>query len=75
MIFWIERGRRRRGLCRCEIVDALYLTLVDHTRSFGLGAQIRQQATREGKIKVSGENETVVGTGFEGVVEVWMKLF
>ncbi|KAL8865483.1 MAG: hypothetical protein Q9174_006862 [Haloplaca sp. 1 TL-2023] len=33
------------------------------------------QATKEGKIKVSEENETVVETGFEGIVEVWMKLF
>ncbi|KAL8649036.1 MAG: hypothetical protein Q9210_004638 [Variospora velana] len=33
------------------------------------------QATKEGKIKVDAENETVVETGFEGVVETWMMLF
>ena len=33
------------------------------------------KATKEGKIKVDSSNETVVETGFEGVVETWMKLF
>ncbi|KAL8943564.1 MAG: hypothetical protein Q9211_000945 [Gyalolechia sp. 1 TL-2023] len=33
------------------------------------------KATKEGKIKVDSSNETVVETGFEGVVEAWMKLF
>ncbi|KAI4254804.1 MAG: hypothetical protein LQ352_002899 [Teloschistes flavicans] len=33
------------------------------------------KATKEGKIKMDGENETVVEVGFEGVVETWMKLF
>ncbi|KAL8764293.1 MAG: hypothetical protein Q9203_006632 [Teloschistes exilis] len=33
------------------------------------------EAAKEGKIKMDGENETVVEVGFEGVVETWMKLF
>ncbi|KAL8943380.1 MAG: hypothetical protein Q9216_001089 [Gyalolechia sp. 2 TL-2023] len=33
------------------------------------------RATKEGKIKVDPSNETIVETGFEGVVETWMKLF
>ncbi|KAI4093579.1 MAG: hypothetical protein LQ344_002806 [Seirophora lacunosa] len=33
------------------------------------------KATKEGKIKIDASNETVVETGFEGVVETWMMLF
>ncbi|KAL8771973.1 MAG: hypothetical protein Q9209_002638 [Squamulea sp. 1 TL-2023] len=33
------------------------------------------KATREGKIKIDADNETVVETRFEGVPETWLKLF
>ncbi|KAI4177220.1 MAG: hypothetical protein LQ343_000704 [Gyalolechia ehrenbergii] len=39
------------------------------------GTEELVKATKDGKIKVDSSNETVVETGFEGVVETWMKLF
>lgn len=45
------------------------------------GAKIPQvfaeltQAYKDGKIKLSDDNETVITTGFEGIPETWMKLF
>ena len=34
----------------CETVDDLYLALIDHTRSFGLDAQIRHGSIRIGSV-------------------------